>query len=173
MSQFSRRARWLNSLFPASVLPQSQDPGEISDDVSLVQNYDGGGWGFPAPDDFIVNSPILDGVTGVHIYFTLPVDEYARLVAMSLGFIGGAGATVVYPNIIDDEGTGNQVFCATPLQVNQGFLGPGGFESFRNLATHVPPGGQMRVEWINGAVGTTFTVQLYTCRAPLGTVFAS
>jgi len=173
LSQFSRRARWLNTLFPASVLPQSQDPGVRSDDVSLVQQYDGGGWGFPRPDDFVVGSPILDGVTGRHIFFTLPIDEYARLLAVSLAFIGGGGASVVVPDIIDDEGTGNQVFIATPLQVNTGFLGPGGFESFRNLATHIPPGGQFAAQWTNGGVGTTFTVQAYFCRAPVGTVFNS
>jgi len=173
LSQFSRRARWLNFLFPASVLPQSTDPGLVSDDVSLVQNYDGGGWGFAKPDDFIINSPILDGATGRHIYFTLPVDEYCRLVAMSLAFIGGGGNTVIQPDIIDDEGTGNQVFIATPLQVNQGFLGPGGFESFRNLATHIPPGGQLGVQWLNGAAGTTFTVQAFFARAPVGAVFGS
>jgi len=139
-----------------------------SDDVSLVQPYDGGGFGFQPVSGWAVRTPVLTGVTGFHQFFQLEDDEIFRVLAMDLVNVLGPGGTVVVPSIIDNL---DQAFIATPLQLNVGFLGVGGFESFRNLAPIVGPGCQLRVDWVNGAVGTDFTVGVYGARAPLGTAF--
>jgi len=55
LSQFSRRARWLNQIFRASKAPQVSDPSVVSNDVSLVQPYDGSGWGFMNTGQMMIN----------------------------------------------------------------------------------------------------------------------
>lgn len=111
MTQFSRRARWLDALFPQSVAPANPDPATRSDDVSLVQSYDGGGWGlaeatFPAEIDLdVIPGPVVISQAEISIRGVLteigaititPLIEmdrrhYARVFAMTRqGVAGGA-----------------------------------------------------------------------------------
>jgi len=110
MTQFSRRARWLDSLFPQSVAPANPDPSVLSDDVSLTQSYDGGGWGiveptFPVERDIPADGPVIitqpevsirDFLTLVGIatrsrLFELDSEHYARIYATTRHGIAGTG----------------------------------------------------------------------------------
>ena len=127
MTQFSRRARWLNALFPQSVAPANPDPALRSDDVSLVQTYDGGGWGivepsFPAEWDvdaenqsFLLDAPfvgIMDflGRTGIATRSQLirtDNNHYARVFAATRhGIFGGPGPDLISLRIHVPDGSG-------------------------------------------------------------------
>lgn len=125
MTQFSRRARWLNTLFPQSVAPASADPAVRSDDVSLVQSYDGGGWGiseavFPAEQDIVADGPVIltqpevsirDFLTLIGIatrsrLFELDENHYARVYAVTRRGIAGTGGDNVHLTISSRSNTG-------------------------------------------------------------------
>ena len=172
MSQFSRRARWLNFIFPASVQPQSQDPGSFSDDVSLVQPYDGGGHGFGDINDMCVRSPILDGITGFQVLRAVSDEQVFRLYSVDVALLAGVANTLFRISMIDNNGTGDQCTMANELTANSAGLNPAESEMFDIKTPIIPRGCIMRVEWFFGAVGTTFTIGHVGTLAPLGTVFS-
>ena len=162
MSQFSRRARWLNALFPASVLPQSQDPGVVSDDVSLVQQYDGGGIGFQKV--LLFETPAA-GVTGFFNFVLTGPEEVFRLYQIATHAVAAGGATVVTGILIDGDPPLFNLAAGQP-----GVLS-GNSTPWTDVIRMVGPNMTLQISYTGGAAGTIIGMAVYGYRAPLGTVF--
>ena len=168
MSQFSRRARWLNDLFPQSVAPTVTDPAQRSDDVSLTAPYDGGGYGFANAAQLVTNTGILPAAaSGGSVIITTAEDEIYRLMAGSVIKHAGNNA-LVWLIVIDNGGAGDS--CG----ISEAFNTTGtGFNQTMPMsqALTVGPSMTITVQWVNGDVLTALSFQVYGFRAPLGTAF--
>lgn len=175
MSLFSRRAKWLNTIFPASVLPQTTDPDRVSDDVSLVQPYDGSGWGIPDLNDWAVRTAIQSAApTGFVELRAVTPEQVFRLLHLDFTLLVDAGpapSLKLVATVIDAEGSGDQVLVANVLLKSGSGINPGESLSFRNVVPIVGPGCTLRIEWFQNVSGTTFTFGHYGALVPVGTVF--
>lgn len=171
MSQFSRRSKWLNNIFPASVSPQIVDPNRVSEDVSLVQPYDASGWAVQDISTYCERSDIQGGITGFVILREVAENQVFRLLGADVALLAGIALTEIWLNVIDSNGTGNQVQISNIISANAGGLNPGQTESFDRIAKIIGPGCHLRADWVTGAVGTDFTIGIYGAIAPLGTIF--
>ena len=172
MTQFSRRARWLNSIFPASVVPQVQDPAVVSDDVSLVQPYDGGGIALSRGSAFhrFDTTSGASGETGV--IFTTGEEEVARIYAAQV-FSIALGAAIPNCELVISPVLGNVACAITEVAVAPAvsdlaheFLmkGAGGLM--------VPPEHEIQYSYEGGtAVSTLLSFTVYAVIAPIGSVF--
>jgi len=161
LSQFSRRAKWLGDLFSASVLPRADDPGVVSDDVSLVQSYDGGGHGF----EKFFRSVLFTGATNATDIITVAEDEVFRLYAVESHSIVSGQASVLEALLINLE------FPLTNVPVGN----PPVLSNTPTLwETSVPimmPLTRLSVGYTGGIAATQIFFAVYGTRAPLGTVF--
>jgi len=168
LSQFSRRARWLNALFPASVLPQTGDPGSVSDDVSLVQQYDGGGWAIPRLEDWFISGLTLPAAaSGDTNLLTVPNDSVFRVFAISCFTVTLAVATV---NVVISQLPLVGGVVVTP-NISTLALALGQVNLDLN-AMVVPPGASIRGAHFNGNGTTVLSWAMYGCLAPAGTAFS-
>jgi len=164
LSQFSRRANWLSKLFPASISPTTKDPGQRSDDVSLVQPYDASGWAFQDSNSWAKRTDVLTGATGFSILQVIDLDSIFRLLGMDTITLVDAKPSIL-PSVIDREGTGDQFFLAKQTVSSNGGL------IFELNTPIIGPGSSIRIDWAGGDGNTQFTVGWYGVLAPLGTVF--
>jgi len=166
LSQFSRRARWLNQLFPASVVPQQSDPSVVSDDVSLVQSYDGGGLGFQEPSTLIREFIIPIGVADSIDCIVNGENEVSRIYAIGCRQISGTDATV-FMTIISGAG----------VEIGIGFRDVSVATTTRtpfildSRPLILGPSCTLRGNTLTGGADSLFAVQVYSAQAPLGTVF--
>ena len=166
MSQFSKRAPWLNLLFPQSVAPQVRDPSVVSDDVSLIQPYDGGGYalGSEIPwHRFLISGP--GPAAGVGNIFFVPEGELFRFLAADITLVGGvAGSAAIAVG---------QVSPATPgeTKVTDQIIPVGDARSMTVKTPIVAPLSNITVQWTNGDAATSYLVRIYGISVPLGTVF--
>lgn len=168
MSQFSRRAKWLNALFPASVLPQASDPGVVSDDVSLVQQYDGGSWPIPAIEDWFFGPFIsVAGATGSTQIFQVPEDQVLRIFSIHVFTVINNQAPAA--PIISPDLTGG-VLINDPVITDPVAQGTTCFPL--NRAIVAPPGSFIRGDHFGGSPTTQLSWSMYGCLAPLGSVFS-
>lgn len=166
MSQFSRRARWLNVLFPQSKAPQLADPGSVSNDVSLVQSYDGSGWPIPGRSEWFKLAD-LTGVAGSVEIFRVPDDQVFRLFAAQAIQVVAPGPQVAI-FVKDLQSTPN-----TACSLNA-------FLALTANNLHLPitnpivigPGMSITGDQFNGGAGSIVRYSIYGCPAPTGTVFA-
>lgn len=167
MTQFSRRAKWLNILFPASSAPQVTDPGDRSDDVSLVQQYTGGGWGFGVRT--VRNQLSGIGATGTMDLVSTGEDEVFYIGAVAtLSFADDA--TQVVLNIRDDSGVPPRVaYIADPQIIIAAATPP--IQVFDHKVKIMGPSSHLRIDWQNGQPGFQFNTTTYGILAPLGTPF--
>ena len=171
MTQFSRRARWLNTLFPASKAPQVRDPGVVSDDVSLVQQYDAGGYAFQKTDFFKAFPAQAAG--NVDVMETGP-DEIIRVLAISAH------------NIVDPKPRNFLLWISTVGALSSGAWGTYGngvyYEvgsnimnndptAYTNMPPVLPPSTRIQFSYTTGSVLTEVVVTALFIRAPIGTVF--
>lgn len=173
MSQFSRRARWLNTIFPASVVPQTTDPASVSDDVSLVQPYDGGGVPSVIGAGAFHRFDTTSGASAeIGIIFTTGPEEIARIYA-AMVFSIALGAAIPNCGLFISPVLGN-VACAlaetiaapavADLAAQFNMQGAGGLM--------VPPNHEIQYHYEGGtAVSTLLSFTVYAVVAPLGTVF--
>lgn len=166
MSQFSRRARWLTSLFPASVIPTTSDPDRVSNDVSLVQPYDGGGVGFQEPANFSRRFAIPIGVSNSIDMIVNDEETIFRVYALDLVQLAGEDANVF---VRITSGSGDSVFVAFH-DITTVAVKPRPFQvvtDFRILG----PGQTLAADTTFGGAASQFTIGVYGVSAPLGTVF--
>ena len=166
MSQFSRRARWLNQIFPASVAPTTKDPGQRSDDVSLVQPYDGGGLGFQNVDTFCRRFAIPIGVSNAINCQVNDENTIMRVYAIDVVQLAGEDANV-FMRVTSPAGDSVYVAYDNILGVT---THPRPFvvsTDFRILG----PGQTLAAETLGGGAASQFTVGVYGAIAPLGTTF--
>ncbi len=166
MSQFSRRARWLNQLFPQSTAPTQHDPGVRSDDVSLVQPYDGGGIGFQEPTTLIKEFEIPVGIAESIDCLVNGEDVVARIYAMGVLQVSGTDATV-FMTVISGAGVAIGV-AVRDLAVAATTLLP--FVTISDFKI-LGPSCTLRANTRSGGADSLFRVQIYAAVAPLGTVF--
>lgn len=161
MSEFVRPAPWLERLFTAS-RTEHLHPNSVDPVVSLVQPYDGSGWGISAPGQWVISqvSEVAQAARSQDIE-TVPEDQVCRILAASVGLTAG-----VAPQCnLQVVGTGTVVSL-------------GGFVTATNenpvLPVNTPiigPGHIIRGRHSGGDAATVVTWYLYRVFAPLGTVF--
>lgn len=170
MSQFSRRARWLNELFLQSKAPASRDPDSVSDDVSLVQQYDGGGWLIPDTPDWF-HGPTLSspaGAAGSTPLVTVPADKIFRLFAIHV-FTLINGQADANPIVSQSAASGG---VSIADQVNTPLAPLGGARTFLiGQAMILPPGTFLYGSHFNGTGTTVISWNVYGVLAPIGSVF--
>lgn len=163
MSRFVRSASWLRHLFTPSHTAQP-GPVEVSDDVSLVQPYDGGGYPLFDPGQWSLAKNSLVGVSSVTKIYTVPSDNIVRLLGLSATRVAGAApdcnAEVETPNGIN-TGLGIQVTGVGStflhhIPASSPILGPGHILLGRHLG---------------GDASTVVQWNLYFVQAPIGAVF--
>jgi len=189
LSQFSRRARWLNQLFTSSVAPQVSDPSQVSDDVSLVQPYDGGGIAiaiptFPPLHDSGVDGPLLftepfvgiiDFKSGVGItvqtdIFQLPDTLVARLLSVGLTTLAGSGAEQVSLNATPHNQSGlSDHQCQYSEEMDTTINASP--RKFQNVPPILLPGLQLNMFFNSGSVLSFQHITFAMIIAPTGTVF--
>ena len=169
MTQFSRRSRWLNTLFPASVRPQTTDPSSVSEDVSLVQPYDGSGYGIPNPRSWIIQNLLAAGVTGSSVMITVPEDSVYRLMGAG-GFNVAASGTPRHQLFVQDLIAVPNLACQlAPIEIPT--VGDGNFAFDLGRAIVIGPGHNLLMAYTAGGAGTIMKYSIYGVLAPLGTVF--
>ena len=188
MSQFSRRARWLKQLFTPSVSPATQDPTQRSDDVSLVQQYDGGGLAiadtiFPVIHDasgapLEIREPEISirdfqskvGITTVSDLFNLGDDLVARIWAANFTLTAGIGAEINYLTVTapTGSGVGNHLWVFSNPFNN--VTSPGDQRRFIHDPI-LPPGMQMNFFSTGGDASSSGRLTIAMIVAPVGTVF--
>lgn len=168
MSQFSRRAGWLNFLFPASVAPQKRDPGQRSDDVSLVQPYDASGWPIPDPSTWIIRLDSAVGATGDTDILTVPDDSVYRLFSANAFRLLGVNA--IFQLFIVDL---NAIPILSALVANEVSTGLNSGNNIVPLdrAMVIPGGLTLRFQHFGGDAATQIRYHIYGCLVPAGTVF--
>ena len=168
MAGFSRRARWLNALFPASEIPAVTDPSTLSDDVSLVQSYDGGGMSFRERTAmFFQVDKTGDGVSVFVIQ--VPEDSLCRLYAVSVFTIVGPVSTVQLFAVEPDK----NIAAMLAPEVASPAVAAGSIPFDLNRAIVLPPGSNLQGNQFGGGAGTVIRYTAYAVIAPLGTVFAN
>ena len=188
MSQFSRRARWLQQLFTPSVAPTTKDPTQRSDDVSLVQAYDGGGLAiakttFPPEHDasgvpLEIRQPEVSirdfkskvGITTVSDLFNLGDDLVARIWAANFTLTDGIGAEINYLTVTAPTGfgVGNHLWVFSDPFNN--VSSPGDQRRF-NHDPILPPGMQLNFFSTGGDASSSGRLTIAMIVAPIGTVF--
>lgn len=163
MSQFSRRARWLNDLFPASVAPPSRDPHTLSEDVSLVQPYDGSSWDLINPDAWITTLTLAVGASGNEDILRVDDRNILRFLCCDVILLAGLAPTSfrirVTANGVEEVAvTGNVIPLTdgTPI---------------RALSPIIGPSSRLRAIYFGGDVLTQIRVNIYGLEVPLGSVF--
>ena len=168
MTDFSRRARWLNALFPASTAPQIQDPGSRSDDVSLVQPYDGGGYGFPGSLRPMVSNHLSTvGVTGFNLLVETTPEQIFYIGAVAVFSIVQDYNDLIL-NIIEQTTPPRQAIISDNLDL---FNAANIFERFNTSVKVMGPNSHLRIDWTSAGTSAQFNATLYGVLAPLGTVF--
>jgi len=188
LSQFSRRAKWLNELFPPSVAPVVSDPTRRSDDVSLVQQYDGGALGIsPAtfPDDpsvlgiaLEINEPEMGirefltviGISTITDLLVLPDGLYARIFGATHFLVAGAAPSDVFFDVRPPTGTGVGNHIALFSHVMVGTTGRISTPLAQDI---IPPGHQLNWQQINGSAATQYRLTLNWVVAPIGAIIIS
>jgi len=161
MSKFNRPSTWLRHLFTPRQT-SAANPGEVSNDVSLNQPFDGGGYPLLDPTQWasvVVSATIA--VDNTELLTTGP-DEIIRILAISARLNAGV-APSAFIKVGPSTGT---VPCSPTIAAltaerqalisNCPILGP----SATLFGRHFGGDAATIVEW-----------GIYMCRAPLGSVF--
>ena len=164
MSQFVRRARWLQELFTPSVTPTSRFPGRVSEDVSLVALYDASGWGIPDPEQLITTvTSTPAGATQTTTLLTIGTAEIFRLLGVSVTLSAGNAPT---NSVFQLRSIGTATVC-----VVSGHLTPTGSLLGQVISTPVlPPGSILQGTFSGGNASTVLIYRLAGLRLPVGTV---
>jgi len=190
LSQFSRRARWLQRLFPPSVLPGRSDPSIVSDDVSLVQTYDAGGLGlepiFPPErdgdantDPLIITEPevaIRDyatkiGITAISDMYQMGPGVYARILGLTVRILAGTTGNQWFLDLTapTDSGIGNHQSLVTPnLQVMASLPVP--IAVWNDI---IPSGMQLNCNSLVGSATLQHRITIAWVVAPIGSIIMS
>ncbi len=171
MSQFSRRARWLNTIFPQSVAPATSDPGIRSDDVSLVQQYDAGGFIARKENCFFGADSIAGAAISTEI-LTVPDDEIFRLIAGHVFTVIAATPQGAQFVVIDlDDPTAN--VASITLLTTVPAVGGGNLSMAVFQPIVLAPGTTLRGTHVGGDANTVTRWRAYGFPAPFGSHFST
>lgn len=164
---FSRPAAWLRQLFTYSGAGGARDPNSLSNDVSLVQPYDGSGWGFHPPAETIFQYDSSVGATTDTVIFTVPATMVRRVLALSFDLLAGAAPAAVYLFASIPAVAGQNVQITQSLQT----LISGRVESPDHHSPIILPGIEVHILVSTGNASTQVRCNMMAVEAPLGTVF--
>jgi len=165
MSKFVRPSAWLRQLFTQSQT-EHVHPTRVSDDVSLVQPYDGGGMFLSDPSSW--GTIVAGGVAaaGVVSVVTVPENQIYRI--LSVGAVlqaGGAPGTAWWNIVLPDSG----VF---PITTNGGVSGTLFASWGSSILLRQFIGRQiLQFQWAGGDASTQIDLHVLGIFAPAGTVF--
>ena len=163
MSKFSRPSDWLRQLFIPSTTGW-RPPARVSEEVSLTQPYDGGGYPIWPVGQWVIEQTFTDQAAGSVVILLLPDNEICRLLAASIEIDGG-----VIPTARLLLGDASNRFVGISDEVTPSALNIQ--NSFDVRTPIIPPGGDFRGEWEGGDAATDVTFRAVICRCPLGSVF--
>jgi len=147
------------------VAPQSRDPGRVSDDVSLVQPYDGGSYGYSLlPKNLLQTSTV--GATGFVLLLQTGENEVYRLLNAHVIGLTPTRPTRVLLNTIDRVSL-NQAFLSSVhdlLALDEHSFG-------MNSGIVIGPNMDLRIDWVGGDGTTSLQTTCTGFMAPLGSVW--
>lgn len=168
------------------MVPTTVDPTSLSDDVSLVQQYDGGAVGiaettFP-PDNSTLGIALeieqpevairhflsVVGIATVTDMVRLPSGLYARIFGIQTLLSGGASPTVFFMDMRPPTGSG----VPDNIQLITEDLGavPTSRTPLRLTQNLILPGTQINMQQQGGAVGTQVKITMNWIVAPVGAI---
>jgi len=164
MNKFTRSAPWLRQLFTPSQT-KSSNPGSLSEDVSLVQVYDGGGFNFLSSAMWAVRVDSTPaGATDTTDILTAGPEELVRVFSVS---INEEGASTTPDCIIRVRvaATATPAVSGLLAVLGNGVVPP---DFISNLV--LPPGAVLEGLHFNGGAGTVIRYRAYFNRMPVGAV---
>lgn len=165
MPSFVRPAAWLRQLFTQSRTEHS-NPSRVSAEVSLIQPYDGSGWGIEDPQQwaYSVNTGVSAGAAGTATLVTVGENEIFRLLSLAGENLAGTDPGGWWNQVINAE----QYALTTRIVMNNGNTAYWAGERFPPV---LGPGHILQFEWTGGNASTQPRLFIVGIRAPLGTVF--
>ncbi len=162
MSSFVRPSDWLRQLFTASRTAHVH-PSKVSNDVSLVSDYAGGGWGMVDPESTVVQVTSAALATGSMQIIAAGANEIVRILAISANL--GAGVAPFC-----------NIFARPPVALQAVYLHTGltllaaDSQAFVPLSTPlILPTFTLNIFWSGGDAATVVQCQCMFVRMPLGT----
>jgi len=162
VSSFVRPAAWLRQLFTQS-RTESSNPSVLSNDVSLVQPYDGGGIVIPDPANLVhtVDSAV-GAATGTTI-LTTGANEIIRVYSVAVFKLAGADGTA---NLLTNH-TGIALTCG----VSGRMVADGNWNAIGTPGVVIGPAHVLTGNFFGGDASSQVRWRLYGARVPVGTVF--
>lgn len=159
MSRFARPAGWLRQIFTPSQTGQP-NPDSVSNDVSLVQPYDGGGYPISDVLDMFTVNTVVAAQANTTI-LTLNQDQIGRILALTAVLLAGVAPTVQFMN----QGAFGSVISAnmTPVVTE--------YTAVEFWCPILKPGHQLRGRHFGGDAATQVTYIVHVAVAPVGSVF--
>ena len=165
MSLFVRPAPWLRQLFTPAHTPQP-NPGTLSEDVSLVQPYDGSGWAIPNPETTVRSFTAPAGAQGNNTILTMGATDVGRILGISVNLNAGAAPTHANAAVRAPGTNLNCPITDVVVPVTGIFIG------LPHLASSVIlPRLQLEGSHIGGDAATILIWRVYIAICPIGTVF--
>ncbi len=162
MSKFTRPAPWLRRFFTPSQT-EFKEPGLLSEDVSLIQPYDGGGWAVdsgPTKTFSAVSATVAAAYTTL---FTTGPQEISRFVSFA---IKSSAGVIPSCNVVLNQPGGAHVAISevlTPITAEH--------TSIRLFTKVVGPDVEVRVSHWGGDAATVIAINFMEYRVPIGVVF--
>jgi len=163
MSRFVRPASWLRWLFTSSQT-SPVNPVEVSDDVSLVQPFDGGGYPLFDPGQWGLAVASATAASGTTTVLTVPANTICRLLAASVTLNAGVAPSTYFAVVPE----GGDSIGISPLET--GVLTT--FHLSAELRCPIlPPGAVLSGRWLGGDAATNLNWHILYVLAPIGSVF--
>lgn len=162
MSQFVRPAPWLRHLFTPSKT-RAVNPSEISEDVSIVQPYDGSGWPL-MPEGEWGKSFVTVAIAAADTELLATNNrEIARILAVSVARNAGVNP-VCYVSV--EVGGTERIALTARFTPTDGIQTP-----FTLVSPIIGPNQVLIGHHLGGDAATVVAWRLYAVVVPIGTVF--
>jgi len=166
MTYFTRAAPWLRHLYTPSKT-KAANPGILSNDVALTQDYAGGGYPLIDPQNWVESITTAAVAAADTVLATTGIFEVCRVLAVSYRVSAG-----VRPDTLVDILTGG---VAVAIGDQQDGATPPPLPTFAKVVILtcpiMGPSAVLRGRHSGGDAATVVTWEVYKVIAPLGTVF--
>ena len=163
MSRFARPSDWLRQLFIPSRTGW-QPPNQVSEEVSLTQPYDGGGFAIWPIGQWSTSVVTAAAASGFFDLFAINSERIVRILSVSVTYIAGVNPQVY---LVIQPPSGDEVGLSELITPPAG----GQPTSVPLTSPIVPPGHALRARWFGGDAATQIMFRSLRCEAPLGSVF--
>lgn len=146
------------------MVPTSRFPAIVSEDVSLVAPYDGGGWGMIARADYVVQTVSAIGAALSTTLLVVGEGNVFRILAADC--FHSAGTTASCRLFVQADGSAVACFITPDVASTSGGV------NIPNIGTPiVPPGATLIGDHFGGGAATVITWRILGLEVPLGTGF--